>query len=826
MEKENRVKLNKYEIEHNQMIRNQAAECTLFLKRNGDFPLASPGKIALYGNGARRTVKGGTGSGDVNVRDSVSIEKGLENAGFTITTKDWLNAYDKTYVKARETFISEIKAKAKRLHTNAIMLGMGAVMPEPSYKFPLNGEGDTAVYVLSRICGEGNDRQNIPGDIQLSDTELRDILLLCQLYKKFMLVLNVGGMMDLSPLLKEEGESPENILLLSQLGAQTGDIFADILLGKADPSGKLASSWSPLQDFREAGTFGDPDETEYNEGIYVGYRYFDSVGKKALFPFGFGLSYTDFQISPGGVFLCGDSTKENGPEICVTASVTNTGRYPGKAVAELYVSSPEGTLDQPYQALAAFAKTETIQPGLFENTGLHFRMKDIASYDAAAASWVLEAGDYIVRVGKSSTDTEIAGIIRLSERIVTEKVKNAGGTPGFSDWKPEKKREDEIPENVRVLTLSKEQFSVTEVQYTSEEAPAPEVKALNDSELAYLLTGAFNPKGGAMSIVGNAGMHVAGAAGESTALLEKKGFRPLIMADGPAGLRISSRYFRGKNGEVHALDGGVAALVGDYLPKAAVKLLSLLQKKPGKNDKVLEQYATSIPIGTAIAQSWNTGFARIAGDIVGSEMVRFGIDLWLAPALNIHRDPRCGRNFEYYSEDPLLSGRMAAAITKGVQSHPGRSVTIKHFAANNQETNRFGNNRNVSERALREIYLKGFGICVKEAKPHAVMTSYNLLNGVHTSERADLGNDILRAEFGFRGILMTDWIVRLMMKGGKYGPPEAWKIIAAGGDIVMPGSKEDYDSILNAIKDRRLPRETAMTGAMHIFGQIKSSESK
>ena len=820
------MKLNNYEIEHNRVIRSQAAECALFLKRNNDFPLTAPCKIALYGNGARRTIKGGTGSGDVNVRTSVSVEKGLENAGFTITTKAWLDAYDAAYIKAREAFISEIKTKAKKLHTNAIMLGMGAVMPEPSYKFPLNGEGDTAVYVLSRICGEGNDRQNIPGDMKLSDTELRDILSLSRQYEKFMLVLNVGGMMDLSSLLDEGDEAPDNILLLSQLGAQTGDIFADILLGKADPSGKLASTWSPLKDFREAGTFGDADETYYNEGIYVGYRYFDSTGKKAVFPFGFGLSYTDFQISPGGVFLCEGSTVENGPEILVTASVANIGAYPGKAVAELYVSSPEGTLDQPYQALAAFTKTEVIQPGRFENVGLRFLMRDIASYDTASASWILEAGDYIIRLGKSSTDTEIVGIIRLQDTVITEKVKNACGTPGFTDWKPETKRTDELPENVRVLSLSKDLFHVNEVRYDAEEEIAPEVEALNDSELAYLLTGAFDPKGGALSIVGNVGLHVAGAAGESTSLLEKKGFRPLVMADGPAGLRISSRYFRDKKGEVHAMDGGVAALVGEYLPKAAVKVLSLLQKKPGKNDRIQEQYATSIPIGTAIAQSWNPAFARNAGDIVGSEMVRFGIDLWLAPALNIHRDPRCGRNFEYYSEDPLLSGCMAAAITKGVQSHLGRGVTIKHYAANNQETNRFGNNSNVSERAMREIYLRGFGICIKEARPLAVMSSYNLLNGVHTSERGDLGNDILRAEFGFHGILMTDWIVRLMMKGGKYGPPDAWKIIAAGGDIVMPGSKEDHESILNAIKEKRLSRKTAMTGAMHLYKLINSSEYK
>ena len=355
---------------------------------------------------------------------------------------------------------------------------------------------------------------------------------------------------------------------------------------------------------------------------------------------------------------------------------------------------------------------------------------------------------------------------------------------------------------------------------------APEVEALDDSELAYLLTGAFNPKGGVLSIVGSSGMHVAGAAGETTSLLEAKGFRPLVMADGPAGLRISRKYFLDKKGIPQAMDGGMTELFGEFLPKPASLLLSLLQKKPGKNDEIKEQYATSIPIGTAIAQSWNVEFARDCGDIVGSEMVRFGIDFWLAPALTIHRDPRCGRNFEYYSEDPLLSGLMAGAVTLGVQSHPGKSVTIKHYAANNQETNRFANNSCVSERALREIYLKGFGLCIREARPLAVMTSYNLLNGVHTSERGDLVDGILRAEFGFQGIVMTDWIVRAMMKSGKYGMPDGWKIVDAGGELLMPGSKEDYESILNAVKTKRLTRERLLINASRIYRMIKMSAAE
>ena len=215
------------------------------------------------------------------------------------------------------------------------------------------------------------------------------------------------------------------------------------------------------------------------------------------------------------------------------------------------------------------------------------------------------------------------------------------------------------------------------------------------------------------------------------------------------------------------------------------------------------QYCTAIPIGTAIAQSWDLSLAEACGDLVGDEMRRFGIHLWLAPALNIHRDVRCGRNFEYFSEDPLISGKFAAAITRGVQKHPGRAVTIKHYAANNQETNRYFNNSRVSERALREIYLKGFEICVRESQPKTLMTSYNLLNGIHTSERQGLIERILRQEFGFTGVVMTDWIIGMLKppKGSLYKAPRADRIAAAGNDLTMPGGTDDVKAILSGLEN-------------------------
>ena len=256
------------------------------------------------------------------------------------------------------------------------------------------------------------------------------------------------------------------------------------------------------------------------------------------------------------------------------------------------------------------------------------------------------------------------------------------------------------------------------------------------------------------------------------------------------------------------LESTMPATIADLLPGVVTKALALMQRKPAPDAEIVTQFCTAIPIGTALAQSWNPALAKLCGDLIGAEMERFGVQLWLAPALNLHRDIRCGRNFEYYSEDPLLSGCMAAAVTRGVQAHPGRAVTIKHYCANNQETNRFQSSSIVSHRALRELYLRGFGIAVRESSPRAVMTSYNLLNGVHTSERRDLIEDVLRAEFGFDGLVMTDWLIAQMKDRHAVHPianPE--KIPAAGNDILMPGTKGDYRLVLQALRSGALDRD-------------------
>ena len=806
------MQLYDYERKHLEQLRAHLAECCVLLKKNGNFPLNEAGKLAVYGSGVRHTIKGGTGSGEVNSRYFTTVEEGLLQAGFTITTNDWLDAYDMVQKEAYENFRLTIKRRAKENHTNTVIEGMGAVMPQPEYTLPLNGEGEAAVYVVSRISGEGNDRRTEAGDIFLNESEKRDILMLNSQYDKFMLVLNVGGPVDLTPV-----KNVDNILVLSQLGVETGAALADILLGKAYPSGKLATTWTAWDEYGSIGEFGDKDDTRYKEGIYVGYRYFDSMGKRAQYPFGYGLGYTDFSIGKCNISV-------DGTKVTVNTDVKNIGAFPGKEVVQVYVSSPQGKLDQPYQALAGFSKTEELAAGETCNIRISFDMSGLASYDTKQAAYILEKGYYVVRIGNSSVNTKVCGILLLDDTVTVCQLKNRCGQPDFTDWKPEKPIEDtqEVVEKildgrlpyVDIISIGVDALKKETVSYEREYEVAKAVRELSDEQLIYCNVGSFKT-GGMNSIIGNAARQVAGAAGESTSKLKELGFPVLVMADGPAGVRISQKYFKDEKG-VHGLEPALPKSILEFMPWPMSWLMGRTPKIP-RGAEVKDQY------GTAIAQSWNVEFAKMCGDIVGTEMKMFGVHLWLAPALNIHRSILCGRNFEYFSEDPLLSGKFAAALTKGVQAHEGCGVTIKHFAANNQENCRYSNNSQVSERALREIYLKGFEICVKEAKPLALMTSYNLINGVHTSDLKDLTEDILRCEWGYEGLVMTDWVTGqgMISKVAKYAPPHAGKAAAAGNDLFMPGAKRDYKEIEEALQTGIVSRKQLEISATRVYNMSR-----
>ena len=795
-----------YERKHLASLRPVLAECTVLLRNDGSFPLKSPCPIAAFGNGVRRTIKGGKGSGEVNSRFYVNVEDGLEEAGFKVITKNWLDAYDKARLEARKRFIASAKKEAHRHHQIAAVYCMGMTMAEPEHDLALETDNnqivDTAIFVLSRDSGEGNDRKPVKGDVLLTDSERRDILKLNETYERFMLVLNTGGPVDLSGL-----EGVKNILVLSQLGVETGSALSDILLGRQNPSGKLATTWTAWEDYPAVGNFGDNNDTDYKEGIYVGYRYLDSIGKKALYPFGFGLSYSSFKIDPQPVELLGSI-------VTVSATVSNTGKYAGKEVVQVYVSCPQGKLDKPYQDLAGFAKTSLLESGASEAIEVRFDLRDIASYDEEKASYVLEKGSYIIRVGNSSVHTMPVAVVQLDEDAVVTKVRNCCGKPEFKDWRPEQAPEHEVPSFIPSLSLKASDIETETVSYERTYPIDDEVAKLTDDQLATANVG------------GNDNTLVAGAVGFSTPQLKEQGFRTIVMADGPAGLRLTPLFYRDQKG-LHSCNGTSSHSENftEFLP-GIVKwfMKKKLNKKAPKDAEVESQWCTAIPIGTAIAQSWSTDFARFCGDIVGDEMERFKINLWLAPALNIHRSILCGRNFEYFSEDPLISGKMAGAITLGVQTHPGCGTTIKHFATNNQETNRYGNSSNVSERALREIYVKGFGIAVRESQPKAVMSSYNLLNGKHTAESGDLIENILRCEFGFKGIVMTDWWIADFFthcKDDIHPMVQPKLTAAAGSDIFMPGRRKDHESMMEGLKDGSVSRTQLQINATRVYRMAK-----
>ena len=804
-----------YETRHIAAVRSSLADCTVLLKTDGSFPLEKPCRLAAYGCGVRRTVKGGTGSGEVNSRYSVTIEQALQQAGFTLTAGDWFDGYEKARAAARKKFMKELKQAARAAKQNFMVFSMGKAMPEPEYDLPLNAEGDAAIYVLARTSGEGNDRTPQKGDIRLTDAEVRDILALDKKFARFMLVLNVGGVVDLSPVL-----SVRNILLLSQLGVETGPALADLLLGKTNPGGKLATTWAAYDEYAPMPDFEDKNDTRYQEGIYVGYRYFDTFGKKPLFPFGYGLSYTTFAVGAPRVGV-------DGGQVTVQTSVQNTGSRPGKQVVQVYISKPTGTLDQPRQELCAFGKTKELAPGETQTVSCTFALADMAGYSEEQAAYLLEKGDYILRVGTSSADNAPAAVLVLPQTVVTLRAKNVLGRPDFADLTPPAPAQDR-PQGVPVFTLEPGAFAETAVEYDRGYEILPEVKALSKEDATLLCIGGFDPNAkGLASVIGSAGQHVCGAAGETSCRVGDIPY--MVMADGPAGLRLSKEYYTDEKGH-HALGGTTMLSSMEDMMSAPLRFLLRLvsgSSKPKAGAEIKTQYCTAIPIGTALAQSFDPALVQMCGDIVGDEMERFGVHLWLAPALNIHRSIRCGRNFEYYSEDPLVSGVMAAAMTRGVQAHKGCGTTIKHYAANNKEYNRSRNNSMVSERAMREIYLKGFGICVRDSQPKAVMTSYNLLNGTHTAEHRGLIEDILRAEYGYRGIVMTDWVIAYngdQSSAHRDSLPQF--VAAAGGDLFMPGCKTDYANLLKGMEDGAVTPEQVQINASRVVKMARELTQK
>ena len=795
-----------YEKRHIDYLKEKSSECTLFLKKNNEFPLDKPTSVVLVGSGARKTIKGGTGSGDVCSRYFKTIEDALIDNGFIITSKKWLDEYDEYKNEIKKEYVKDCKKAAHKAHINPIVYSMGFFKEETNYNISCDYDAEVCIYVLARNSGEGNDRRNIKGDVKLSDKEIEDILFLNNKFKKFLLVLNVGGVVDLSSVIEVS-----NILLLSQLGVVTGEVLVGIILGKYNPSGKLTTTWAKAEDYPSFSSFGYQDDTIYNEGIYVGYRYFNSNSANYLFPFGFGLSYTSFNIDLVDVSI-------NKMILNVSAKVKNIGNFKGKEVVETYVTKPNDVIDNPSVELCGYYKTKELGPNEEELVNITIDFTKLWCYDENRAIKVLPKGDYLIHIGNSSIDLKVIAKCVLQEELILEKLANKCFDKELVDLVCNNKQI--CPEDVKEFVIDTSDVVTRIVEYKKDTYCDPLVETLDNKKLASLCLGYY--ESGFAALVGSSCKHVVGGAGE-TALRVPEISKSLTMADGPAGLRLLPEYGIDKKGIYKTSIDPIMEKMIDFIPRIAWPLITPKKKR---NGEIHHQYTTAIPIGTALAQSFNDEFVESLGELVAKEMKIFGVDLWLAPALNIHRNILCGRNFEYYSEDPYLSGRMAIAMTRGVEKHEGLGVTIKHFACNNQEFNRNNNNSRVSERALREIYLKGFEMCITEVNPKAIMTSYNLLNGVHTSESFELVNDILRCEWGYDGLVMTDWIAsgRSFCRKSKYPAPYASNNILAGNDLTMSGCPKDYKDIMKALKKGKLTKTDLIYSASRIYRSIQKQK--
>ena len=759
-----------------------ALESIVLLENDGALPITDK-KVAMFGAGVTHTIKGGTGSGEVNERHSVTIYEGMKNAGFQITTEDWISQYQKDYVDGELAFQ---KARWKVLLKNP----MGILADYPGFDGRLITEEDirksntdTCVYVLSRQAGEGVDRRAEKGDYFLTDNERANIEKCAAGYKKFILIINGGSQIDMA--FAEEIKGINAIMFICQLGTAGGKAVADVLSGKRYPSGKLSDTWAKeYKDIPFSDEFsylnGNLADEFYKEGIYVGYRYFDTFKVAPRYPFGYGLGYTDFEIQTKKVSV-------DGSKVTVKALVSNIGEtYAGKEVVEIYVSTPSITMHKEYQSLAAFVKTKEIGPKQSEVVELSFDLKNLASYRETDTSYILEAGKYIVRLGNSSRNTKVAAVLLLEEKVIVSKHETIC---------PQVKPVEELirtlaveEEIIEAETIVIDSAAFKTITYTYE---TPEI-CQDEKVQSYLNT--FTREEMVEMVVG-IGMFggetrftMPGSVGNTTSKFWDRGLVNVTLCDGPAGIRIQKRTAVLKNGKLKAVDPAFSFL--NALPGFVKKGMLA---NPDK-EKVLYQYTTAFPVACALAQTWNTDLLYKVGKAIHDEMKEYGCTYWLAPAMNIHRNPLCGRNFEYYSEDPFLTGAVAAAIIKGVQCEEGYYVTIKHFACNNQEDNRKAVSSNLSERTLREIYLRGFEMAVREGKAKAVMTSYNKLNDVYTPNSYDLCTKALRNEWGFDGVVMTDWF------STSKGSGDTALCMKAGNDLIMPGGKGFQKEILKGIE--------------------------
>ena len=740
---------------HAALARRAAREGMVLLKNEaGLLPLDPARPVALFGKGSFDYVKGGGGSGDVTTAYVRNLYDGLTELG--VPLYEPLSDYYRAYVRERSAAGD-----------------LPGMMAEPALPAELlaaaRQAADTAIIVLSRFSGEGWDRSDaeyegeynpwaheltLPklagrvfprGDFYRTDGERAMIEAVCSAFRRVVLVLNVGGAVDVS-WFRDDGRVGA-ALLAWQGGMEGGTAIAELLTGAKDPCGRLPDTLArDISDWPSSGTFhASPHYVDYTEDIYMGYRYFQTLpgaAEKVCYPFGYGLSYTSFSIEPL-------SAGEEGGCIHVGVRVTNTGARPGREVVQLYFGAPQGRLQKPARVLAAFRKTAELAPGESQTVDLRFPIGDMASFDdlgkVQRSAWVLEAGAYRFYLGGNVRDASALELVweqpadevvrQLSSRLAPSGLKkrlladgtyeplpaadpadpNENALPRLAPGSEEAMAPAVRPQPRRLLMrpLAEGARPLSDVA-EGKIRPDDFLAQLSDADLIHLLGG--QPNTGVSNTFGMGN-------------LPEYGVPTITTADGPAGLRLIP-------------DCGVCA--------------------------------TAFPCATLLASTWDPELTAAVGAAAAAEVKENNISVWLAPAVNLHRSPLCGRNFEYWSEDPLLTGTLAAAMVRGIQSQ-NVAATVKHFACNNKETNRKHSDSRLSERALRELYLRAFEIIVRQARPWAVMSSYNIINGRRASESRELLTDILRDEWGFEGLVMTDW----------WNRAEHYKEVLAGNDVKM-----------------------------------------
>lgn len=761
--------------DYSKVARQAAAEGQVLLRNeNHVLPLKEHTQVAVFGRIQFHYYKSGTGSGGmVNVSKVTGILEALQESPKVSVNEKLLNIYKEW---ENENPFDEGIGWGNEPWSQEEMEVSDALAAE------IAEETDTAIVILGRTAGEDRDNLNCSGSYLLSDKEENLLQVVRSHFDKMIVVLNVGNIIDMS---FEDKYRPDAVLYAWQGGMTGGWGTADVLTGDVNPSGRLTDTIAySIEDYPSHDNFGNPDQNIYEEDIYVGYRYFETAaGDKVRYPFGFGLSYTEFTKKAV-------SMEAGEDKVILKVMVQNTGEVPGKEVVQAYVKMPQGELGKPLMSLAGFAKTGELKPGEGETLTITIPFEAIASYDETgvsgfASSYVLEKGTYYIYAGGNIRDVEEAGSFILEETKQIEALSQAlAPVIPFERLKPVEDKEGDyrfIKEEVPLRKSSPEEKRKRnlpiEIPYTGDKgyklADVKEgrtsmedfIAQLSDEDLSCIIRG--EGMGSPKVTPGTAS-----AFGGISEPLKKFGIPCGCCTDGPSGMR---------------LDSGMKAF--------------------------------SLPNGTLLASTFNTELVEELYGYTGVEMVKNKIDALLGPGMNIHRYPLNGRNFEYFSEDPLLTGKMAAAMIRGLQ-RAGVTGTAKHFCANNQEANRHCVESVVSERALREIYLKGFEIAVKEGNADAIMTTYGAVNGIWTAGSYDLNTTILRGEWGFTGIVMTDWWAKINDEGEKASASNLAAMTAAQNDVYMvcpdAAVNEKGDNTLSSLESGRLSRGELQRNAMNI----------